>query len=81
MSPPICAITPPTSIVNDPAITTHQRRRSAVGLVDVAHWAGEFPWCAQAATLLEKHFGAALPVAVSPLRTDPWNIEYETGLR
>ena len=57
------------------------RRRSAVGLVDVAHWAGEFPWCAQAATLLEKHFGAALPVAVSPLRTDPWNIEYETGLR
>ena len=54
------------------------RRRSAVGLVDVAHWAGEFPWCTQAAALLEKHFGTALPVAVSPQRTDPWNIEYKS---
>ena len=28
------------------------RRRSDVGLVDVAHWASEYPWCAQAAELL-----------------------------
>lgn len=54
------------------------RRRSAVGLVDVAHWAGEYPWCGQAAALLEKQFGAALPVTVCPLRTDPWNIDYES---
>ena len=51
------------------------RRRSDVALVDVAHWASEFPWCEQAAALLRLHFGAALPVAVSSLRTDPWNIE------
>ncbi|MCH9722300.1 MAG: Nif3-like dinuclear metal center hexameric protein [Actinomycetia bacterium] len=51
------------------------RRRSDVGLVDIAHWASEYPWCAQAATMLRSHFGDALGVAVCPLRTDPWNIE------
>ena len=50
------------------------RRRSTVALVDVAHWASEYPWCEQAATLLRSHFGDALPVVVSALRTDPWNI-------
>ncbi|MDA0251264.1 MAG: Nif3-like dinuclear metal center hexameric protein [Actinobacteria bacterium] len=52
------------------------RRRSDVGLVDVAHWASEYPWCAQAAELLRSHFGDALCVAVCPIRTDPWNIDY-----
>lgn len=51
------------------------RRSSDVGLVDVAHWASEHPWCSQAAALLRNHFGSALPVTVSRLRTDPWNIE------
>lgn len=51
------------------------RRASGVALVDVAHWASEYPWCDQAATLLRGHFGAALPVKVADLRTDPWNIE------
>lgn len=49
-------------------------RRSSVALIDVAHWASEQPWCEQAATLLRSAFGDALDVAVSPLRTDPWNI-------
>ena len=55
------------------------RRVSAVGLVDVAHWASEYPWCAQAADVVRTHFGAALPVTVCPLRTDPWNIELAGG--
>lgn len=50
------------------------RRRSDVALVDVAHWASEFPWCEQAAGLLRRTFGEALPVSVCSLRTDPWNI-------
>ena len=49
-------------------------RASTVGLVDVAHWASEYPWCEQAAGLLRAHFGTALPVRVSQLRTDPWNL-------
>jgi len=51
------------------------RRASDVALVDVAHWASEFPWCAQAADVLRGHFGDALPVRVCAVRTDPWNIE------
>ena len=51
-------------------------RRSEVGLVDVAHWASEYPWCGHAAAMLRSHFGDALDIAVCPLRTDPWNIEY-----
>lgn len=53
------------------------RRGSAVALVDVAHWASEFPWCAQAAELLSRNFGDALRVRVSGIRTDPWNVERE----
>lgn len=49
-------------------------RRSPVALVDVAHWASEYPWCGQAAELLGAHFGDALAVTVSPLCTDPWNV-------
>lgn len=50
-------------------------RRSSVALVDVAHWASEYPWCAQAADLLRAHFTTALAVRVSDLRTDPWNLD------
>ncbi|MBS9533591.1 Nif3-like dinuclear metal center hexameric protein [Mycobacterium sp. M1] len=49
-------------------------RRSPMALVDVAHWASEYPWCAQAADVLRSAFGAALPVNVSAVRTDPWNL-------
>jgi dinuclear metal center YbgI/SA1388 family protein len=55
------------------------RRASDVALVDVAHWASEFPWCIQAADVLRSHFGDALPVRVSAIRTDPWNVERETS--
>jgi putative NIF3 family GTP cyclohydrolase 1 type 2 len=51
------------------------RRASDVALVDVAHWASEFPWCTQAADLLRSNFGDSLPVRVSAVRTDPWNVE------
>jgi dinuclear metal center YbgI/SA1388 family protein len=51
------------------------RRASDVALVDVAHWASEYPWCTQSAELLRAQFGNSLPVRVSAIRTDPWNIE------
>ncbi|OMC23525.1 Nif3-like dinuclear metal center hexameric protein [Mycobacterium colombiense] len=52
------------------------RRASDVALIDVAHWASEFPWCEQAAGVLRSRFGAELPVRVSSIRTDPWNVEW-----
>lgn len=54
------------------------RRASDVALIDVAHWASEFPWCTQAAEVLRSRFGADLPVHVSTTRTDPWNIGHES---
>ena len=54
-------------------------RAGGVALVDVAHWASEQPWCAQAAELLAAHFGSALPITVSDIRTDPWNIEQQSS--
>ncbi|OBI83096.1 Nif3-like dinuclear metal center hexameric protein [Mycobacterium sp. 1245805.9] len=50
------------------------RRASDVALVDVAHWASEFPWCEQVAGILRSRFGEALPVRVSTIRTDPWTL-------
>jgi hypothetical protein len=50
-------------------------RSSPVALVDVAHWASEYPWCTQAGDLLRRSFGTALAVGVSQIRTDPWNVD------
>jgi dinuclear metal center YbgI/SA1388 family protein len=55
------------------------RRVSEVALIDVAHWASEYPWCGQAADLVRSAFGATLPVRVCPIRTDPWNVDDGTG--
>ncbi len=55
------------------------RRASGVALIDVAHWASEFPWCDQAADLLRSRFGAALSVRVCTIRTDPWNMGHMEG--
>jgi dinuclear metal center YbgI/SA1388 family protein len=46
-------------------------------VVDVAHWAGEWPWLARAATRLTAEL-PHLTVTVSTLRTDPWTIHVGT---
>ncbi|NKE62601.1 Nif3-like dinuclear metal center hexameric protein [Lentzea sp. PSKA42] len=43
-------------------------------LVDVAHWASEWPWCEQAAGILGEAFGGRVEVLVSTRRTDPWTV-------
>ncbi|MGH3543862.1 MAG: Nif3-like dinuclear metal center hexameric protein, partial [Mycobacterium sp.] len=53
-------------------------RASEVALIDVAHWASEYPWCDQAAKVLRSALGDTLPVRVCPIRTDPWNVD-DTG--
>jgi hypothetical protein len=55
------------------------RRVSDVALIDVAHWASEFPWCGQAANVLRSRFGVELPVQVCTVRTDPWNLGDDIG--
>lgn len=41
-------------------------------LVDVAHWASEWPWCGQAAGVVAEALAGSVSVAVSQARTDPW---------
>ncbi|NMH96404.1 Nif3-like dinuclear metal center hexameric protein [Pseudonocardia acidicola] len=48
--------------------------RPTPALVDVAHWASEWPWCAQAADVVRAALGGSVEVRVSRLRTDPWTI-------
>lgn len=43
-------------------------------LVDVAHWASEWPWCAQAAAVIDKELGGSVDTRVSTIRTDPWTL-------
>ncbi|HVA60152.1 MAG TPA: Nif3-like dinuclear metal center hexameric protein [Mycobacteriales bacterium] len=47
-----------------------------VGLVDVPHWASEWPWLADAAARVraELPVGSTVDTAVSYRRTDPWTI-------
>ena len=41
-------------------------------LVDVAHWASEWPWCQQAADVVAADLPDTVEVLVSTRRTDPW---------
>ncbi|MFD5809803.1 Nif3-like dinuclear metal center hexameric protein [Rhodococcus aetherivorans] len=49
-------------------------RAGGPALVDVAHWASEYPWCAQAKGVLDDVFADrdGWSTRVSALRTDPW---------
>jgi putative NIF3 family GTP cyclohydrolase 1 type 2 len=48
--------------------------RPTPALVDVAHWASEWPWCAQAADVVRRALGGSVEVRVSQRRTDPWSL-------
>ena len=48
-------------------------RSGGPAVVDVAHWASEFPWCAQAQGVLARAFDG-LTTRVSAIRTDPWTL-------
>jgi dinuclear metal center YbgI/SA1388 family protein len=53
----------------------------APALVDVAHWASEWPWLAVAADRLHRKLavaGTTVETRVSTLRTDPWTVRAST---
>ncbi len=56
----------------------------APAVVEVAHWAGEWPWLARAAAMLDAELGGRVRTTVSTTRTDPWTLHVaggETGVR
>jgi dinuclear metal center YbgI/SA1388 family protein len=52
----------------------HLLEPGAPALVDVAHWASEWPWCAQAAAVVRAATGGSVESRVSTRRTDPWSL-------
>jgi dinuclear metal center YbgI/SA1388 family protein len=52
----------------------HALAPGAPALVDVAHWASEWPWCGQAAAVVRAALGGSVEVRVSTRRTDPWTL-------
>ena len=64
MSPLICATIRPTSIAGP----------REVALIDVAHWASEFPWCEPGCRRAAvAHSARRCRCACAAIRTDPWN--------
>lgn len=51
-------------------------RAGGPALIDVAHWAGEFPWCGQAKAVLDDRFGdtEGWRTVLTSARTDPWTV-------
>lgn len=54
--------------------------RPTPALVDVAHWASEHPWCAQAASVISQAFGSTVEACVSWRRTDPWSLGHNSDV-
>jgi dinuclear metal center YbgI/SA1388 family protein len=54
-----------------------QLRSGGPALVDAAHWATEFPWCAQAQDVVRRAI-PALATRVCAIRTDPWTVHSGT---
>ncbi len=52
----------------------HLAAPNTPALVDVSHWASEWPWCEQAAGILRTSLGGNVNVQVSTRRTDPWTV-------
>jgi dinuclear metal center YbgI/SA1388 family protein len=53
--------------------------RATPALIDVAHWASEWPWCQQAADVVDAALGGSVEVRVSRRRTDPWTVAPSAG--
>ena len=47
-------------------------RMGGCPVIDTAHWASEFPWCEQAAGVVQKK--ADVTTTVINIRTDPWTV-------
>jgi dinuclear metal center YbgI/SA1388 family protein len=50
-------------------------------LVDVAHWASEWPWCQQAADVVSAALPGTVDTFVSTRRTDPWTLHARSSDR
>lgn len=52
----------------------HMEEAGVPALVGVTHWASEWPWCEQAASVIRAACGSTVEVHVSQRNTDPWQL-------
>ena len=63
-----------TSDLRHHAVAEHLAVPGAAAVVEVAHWAGEWPWLAHAARLIDAIGAGTVVTTVSTRRTDPWTV-------
>lgn len=63
-----------TSDLRHHAVDEHLATPGAAAVVEVAHWAGEWPWLAHAARLIQAIGAGTVVTTVSTRRTDPWTV-------
>jgi hypothetical protein len=64
-----------TSDLRHHPVSEHLAKGADVpALVDVAHFASEWPWCEQAAGVVRTGLGGTVEALVSTRRTDPWTV-------
>ncbi|MET3806466.1 dinuclear metal center YbgI/SA1388 family protein [Nakamurella sp. UYEF19] len=73
-----------TSDLRHHVVQEHLATPGAPAVVEVAHWAGEWPWLAAAACLLtgavaDGTLAGSVTTTVSALRTDPWTVHRPSG--
>lgn len=55
-------------------------RAGGCAVIDTAHWASEFPWCAQAAEIIAAE-EPRVSAGVVGIRTDPWTVHMQSDRR
>jgi dinuclear metal center YbgI/SA1388 family protein len=68
-----------TSDITHHVAAEHVADPGRPALVDVAHWAGEWPWLPRAAAVIDEAFAGAVATDVSSIRTDPWSLRVGGG--
>jgi putative NIF3 family GTP cyclohydrolase 1 type 2 len=63
-----------TSDLRHHVVAEHLADPSRPAVVEVAHWAGEWPWLSRAAGVLERALAGTVVPTVSTRRTDPWTV-------
>ena len=61
-----------TSDLSHHVVAEFVERPGHPAVAEVAHWAGEWPFLAKVAAVLDLAFGSELRAVVSEIRTDPW---------
>lgn len=75
-----------TSDLRHHVVSEFVERSGAPAVVEVAHWAGEWPWLARVEQVIDAAVAFGWPagsvkVTVSALRTDPWTMHRPSGRR